>query len=157
MVRWVVDHKRRVAVMTFGLFFVAVIGMIFVQKQFFPNSDRPEVIIDVNLPSGSAFSTTEVTVKHLEAVIQKEPEAKMVTSYVGQGMPRFVLITNPELLNPAYAQMIVMTDGPKERDQLKVKLSEIIADGAFPEARVRVKQSVFAPPRNSSGTTPRRR
>ena len=146
LVRWVVDHKRLTAAITLGMFFISVFCMGFVSKQFFPNSDRPEVIIEVNLPPGSAISTTEATVKHLETVIRNEPQAKIVSSYLGEGMPRFVLSSNPELRNPAYAQIIVMTDGPKERDILKVKLRHIIAEGVFPEARVRAKQFVFGPP-----------
>jgi multidrug efflux pump subunit AcrB len=146
LVRWVIDHKKNTAFITLAMFFGAVVCMGFVNKQFFPNSDRSEVIIEINLPPGSAYSTTETVVKRLESTIRKEPEAKIVTSYVGQGMPRFVLTTNPELLNPAYAQLIVMTNGPMERDKLKIKLRQLIAEGAFPEARVRVKQFVFGPP-----------
>ena len=70
----------------------------------------------------------------------------MVTSYIGQGMPRFILSTNPELPNPAYAQIVVVTEGHAARDALKIKLRSLIAQGAFPEARVRVTQFVFGPP-----------
>ena len=145
-VRWVFDHKHLTAFVTIAMFFVAVVCMGFVSKQFFPNSDRPEIVVEVNLPQGSAFATTEATVKRIEDTIRNEPQAKIISSYVGQGMPRFILSTNPELRNPAFAQIIVMTDGPKDREILKVKIRQIIADGAFPEARVRVKQFVFGPP-----------
>jgi multidrug efflux pump subunit AcrB len=117
-----------------------------VEKQFFPNSDRPELTVEINLPPGSAFAATDRTVKNLEKTIMAEPEAQAVTSYIGQGMPRFILPTNPELPNPAYAQMVVQTEGPAARDALKPKLRNLAAQGAFPEARVRVKQFVFGPP-----------
>jgi multidrug efflux pump subunit AcrB len=120
--------------------------MGFLQKQFFPNSDRPEIILDVNLPPGSAYSTTENTVKRIEQTVMKDSLAKIVTSYIGQGMPRFILSTNPELQNPAYAQIIVLTEGPKQRNELKDRLQKTVANGAFPEARVRVGQFVFGPP-----------
>ena len=61
-------------------------------------------------------------------------------------MPRFILPLNPELPNPAFAQIVVQTEGHGARDSLKKKLRQIIAQGAFPEARVRVKQFVFGPP-----------
>ncbi len=146
LVRIVVNRKWIVAGVTMGLFFGAVVGMGFVQQQFFPNSDRPEIILDINLPPGSAYSTTESTVKRIEQNIMKDPLAKIVTSYIGQGIPRFVLTTNPELQNTAYAQIVVLTDGPGQRDDLMRRLRKKVADGAFPEARVRIKQFVFGPP-----------
>ncbi len=146
IVRRVVDHKWIAAGVTIALFIVAVVGMGSVEKQFFPNSDRPELIVDVNLPPGTAFAATDRTVKNIEKTILAEPEAKDVTSYIGQGMPRFILPTNPELPNPAYAQIVVLTNGSAARDALKKKLRSHITRGAFPEARVRVNQFVFGPP-----------
>ena len=146
MVRKVVDHKWLAAGVTIALFILSVVGMGSVEKQFFPNSDRAELTIEVNLPPGSAFAATDSSVKNIEKTIMAEPEARAVTSYIGQGMPRFILSLNTELPNPAYAQIVVATDGPAARDALKSKLRDIIAQGAFPEARVRVKQFVFGPP-----------
>ncbi|MGC7995770.1 hypothetical protein ACP3WK_24540, partial [Salmonella enterica] len=79
-----------------------------VQKQFFPNSERPELTLEINLPPGSAFAATDAVVKQIEANLRQEPEAEIVSSYVGQGTPRFFLSVNPELPNPAFAQMIVL-------------------------------------------------
>jgi multidrug efflux pump subunit AcrB len=146
IVRRVVNHKWAAAGVTIALFMLSVVGMGSVEKQFFPNSDRPELTVEINLPPGSAFAATDRTVKNLEKTIMAEPEAQAVTSYIGQGMPRFILPTNPELPNPAYAQMVVQTEGPAARDALKPKLRNLAAQGAFPEARVRVKQFVFGPP-----------
>src|SRR5206468_4229740 len=80
------------------------------EQQFFPNSDRPELLVDINLPPGTAFSVTEATVSTIEQMIIPEPEATVVTSYIGQGMPRFVLASDPLLPNPAYGQAGGMTD-----------------------------------------------
>jgi multidrug efflux pump subunit AcrB len=146
IVRRVVDHKWIAAGITIVLFMLSIVGMGSVEKQFFPNSDRPELTVEVNLPPGSAFAATEKSVKKIEKTIMAEPEARMVTSYIGQGMPRFILSTNPELPNPAYAQIVVVTEGHAARDTLKIKLLSLIAQGAFPEARVRVTQFVFGPP-----------
>uniref|UniRef100_UPI000365C895 efflux RND transporter permease subunit n=1 Tax=Herbaspirillum lusitanum TaxID=213312 RepID=UPI000365C895 len=146
LVRWCVDKKWITAAITIGVFAAAIFGMGFVQKQFFPNSERPELTIEVNLPPGSAFSATDATVKKIEEALHKEPEAKIVSSYIGQGAPRFFLSVNPELPNPAFAQLIVLTDNAKDRDALKAKFSKMIADGKFANARVRVSQFVFGPP-----------
>jgi multidrug efflux pump subunit AcrB len=146
MVRRVVDHKWLAAGVTLALFGLAVVGMGSVEKQFFPNSDRPELTVEVNLPPGSAFAATDRTVKQIEATLLAEPEAQDITSYIGQGVPRFILPLDSPLPDPAFAQIIVQTSGPKARDALKVKLRKIVARGAFPQARVRVMQFVFGPP-----------
>lgn len=146
MVRRVVDHKWLAAGVTIILFTLSVTGMGVVEKQFFPNSDRPELTVEVNLPPGTAFAATERSVKKIEKTIMAEAEAQAVTSYIGQGVPRFILPLDSELPNPAYAQIVVKTTGPAARDALKLKLRDLIAQGAFPEARVRVKQFIFGPP-----------
>src|SRR5450830_1641060 len=146
LVRWCVDRKWITAAITIGMFALSIFGMGFVQKQFFPNSERPELTIEVNLPPGSAFSTTDATIKTIEDALRKEPEAKIVSSYIGQGAPRFFLSVNPELPNPAFGQLIVLTDNSKDRDALKIKVSKMIESGKFANARVRVSQFLFGPP-----------
>ncbi|GAB3468652.1 efflux RND transporter permease subunit [Massilia terrae] len=146
LVRWCVDHKRVTAAITIGVFALAVVGMGGVQKQFFPNSERPELTLEVNLPPGSSFAATDAVVHHIEEALHKEKQARIVSSYIGQGTPRFFLSINPELPNPAFAQIIVLTAGPHERDVLKEKIRHMIADGRFPQARVRVSQFLFGPP-----------
>ncbi len=146
VVRACVDHKWLAAGITVGLFALAVVGMGRVEKQFFPNSERPELIVEVTLPTGSAFATTEASVKKVEAAIRGLPEAREITSYIGQGMPRFVLSFDPELPDPAFAQIVVQTSDAASRDALRIKLRRLVGDGLFPEARVRVLQIVFGPP-----------
>ncbi|MCJ2048751.1 efflux RND transporter permease subunit [Methylobacterium sp. J-070] len=146
VVRASVDHKWLAAGITVMLFAAAVVGMGRVEKQFFPNSERPELIVEVTLPTGSAFATTEASVKKVEAAVRGLPEAREITSYIGQGMPRFVLSFDPELPDPAFAQIVVQTPDAASRDALRIKLRKLVADGLFPEARVRVLQIVFGPP-----------
>jgi multidrug efflux pump subunit AcrB len=146
LVRWCIDRKWLTAGITGALFLLAVVGMGSVQKQFFPNSERPELTIEVNLPPGSAFSATDATVARIEAALKNEEEAKVVTSYIGQGAARFFLSVNPDLPNPAFAQLIVLTENAKARDALKGKLNKMIDAGRFAEARVRVMPFLFGPP-----------
>jgi multidrug efflux pump subunit AcrB len=89
-----------------------------VKQQFFPNSDRPEVIVEVTLPQGSSIETTEGSVRKIENWLKTQPEAKIVSSYVGGGAPRFFLAYNPELPNPNFAKMIILTPDAKARDKL---------------------------------------
>jgi multidrug efflux pump subunit AcrB len=146
IIRACVDHKWIVAGLTIAVFMMAVVGMGSVMKQFFPNSDRPELSLEVYLPPGASFASTETTVSKIEAAVRAQPEAKDVTSYVGAGTARFILSLDPLLPNPAYAQIIVRTDDAKARDALKERLRAMVADGRFPEARVNVRQFVFGPP-----------
>ena len=146
VVRACVDHRWLVAGLTLAAFAFAVVGMGSVAKQFFPNSDRPELSVEVTMPPGSAFAATERTVAAVEDVLRAQPEVRKVTSYVGAGTPRFILSLDPFLPNPAYTQIIVLTDDAAARDALKGRLRGLVAQGRFPGARVRVTQFVFGPP-----------
>ena len=146
VVRMSVDHKWLAAGITVALFAGAVVAMGKVEQQFFPNSERPELIVEVTLPAGSAFGTTEASVKRVESAVRDLPEAKEITSYIGQGMPRFVLSFDPELPDPAFAQIVVQTSDAAARDALRGKVRKLVDEGRFPEARVRVLQIVFGPP-----------
>ncbi len=146
LIRACVDHKWLALGVTVGLFSISVLGMTLVKKQFFPNSDRTELTLEINLPAGSAFTTTEQTVRRVEKVMMALPEAKHVTSYIGEGAPRFFFSLNSELPNPAFAQVVIQTENPEQRDILKHKIRGLVAEGRFPEARVRVTQFVFGPP-----------
>ena len=146
VVRLSVDHKWLAAGITVALFAAAAAGMGKVEKQFFPNSERSELIVEVTLPTGSAFATTEASVRKVEAAVRAIPEAGEITSYIGQGMPRFVLSFDPELPDPAFAQVVVQTADAHARDVLRGKVRQLVDAGGFPEARVRVLQIVFGPP-----------
>ncbi|MCJ2128669.1 efflux RND transporter permease subunit [Methylobacterium sp. E-045] len=146
IVRMSVDHKWMAAGITVALFAGAVVAMGKVEQQFFPNSERAELIVEVTLPAGSAFATTEASVKRLESALRTLPEAGEITSYIGQGMPRFVLSFDPELPDPAFAQIVVQSADAHARDSLRTKVRKLVDEGRFPEARVRVLQIVFGPP-----------
>ena len=141
----VIARKWLVAASVVGLFVAAVLGMAVVKKQFFPISDRPEVLIEVQMPYGTSITQTSASTAMVEAWLAKQPEAKIVTAYVGQGAPRFYLAMGPELPDPSFAKIVVRTDNQDEREVLKKRLREAIADGLAPGARVRVTQLVFGP------------
>ncbi|MGA4239792.1 efflux RND transporter permease subunit [Ralstonia nicotianae] len=141
----VIARKWLVAGSVVGLFALAILGMAVVKKQFFPISDRPEVLVEVQMPYGTSINQTSAATAKLEAWLAKQKEAQIVTSYVGQGAPRFYLAMGPELPDSSFAKIVIRTDSQEERDALKQRLRQAIADGLAPEARVRVTQLVFGP------------
>ena len=141
----VIARKWLVAGAVVGLFALAIAGMAVVKKQFFPISDRPEVLVEVQMPYGTSINQTDAASAKLEAWLAKQKEAKIVTAYIGQGAPRFYLAMGPELPDPSFAKIVIRTDSQEERDALKQRLRQAVADGLAPEARVRVTQLVFGP------------
>lgn len=141
----VITRKWLVAGAVVGLFVLAILGMAVVKKQFFPISDRPEVLIEVQMPYGTSITQTSAVAAKVEAWLAKQEEARIVTAYVGQGAPRFYLAMGPELPDPSFAKIVVRTDSQDEREALKLRLRQAIAAGLAPEARVRVTQLVFGP------------
>ncbi|QNA86418.1 efflux RND transporter permease subunit [Sphingomonas sp. So64.6b] len=145
IIAWAVRRKVLVTLATLGAFLVAGAGMALVKKQFFPASDRPEVLVEVQMPKGTAIAQTSEAAKQVETWLRKQPEAKIVTAYVGQGAPRFFMSLSPELPDPSFAKIVVLTADEEARDALKVRLRQAAAEGLAPQARVRATQLVFGP------------
>jgi multidrug efflux pump subunit AcrB len=143
---WVIRHKWLVAAGVIGAFVVAILGMGVVKKQFFPTSDRPEVLVEVQMPYGTSIERTSAATAKVEAWLARQKEARIVTAYIGQGAPRFFLAMSPELPDPSFAKIVVLAGNDQEREALKFRLRQAVADGLAPEARVRVTQIVFGPP-----------
>ena len=141
--------RRRWAIVggTVGLLIVSIVGMAtVVEKQFFPSSDRPEVLVSVYMPQGSSVAVTNDTVKKIEAILAPLPEVKTLSAYVGAGAPRFFISASPEPPNPGFAKIIAVTHNDVERERVIALLRERVALGEFPEARVRVTGLLFGPP-----------
>jgi multidrug efflux pump subunit AcrB len=141
----VIARKWLVAGSVVGLFVLAILGMGVVKKQFFPISDRPEVLVEVQMPYGTSIAQTSAATAKIETWLARQKEARIVTAYIGQGAPRFYLAMGPELPDPSFAKIVIRTDDQGEREVLKHRLRKAIADGLVPEARVRVTQLVFGP------------
>src|SRR5207248_3092735 len=97
------------------------------------------------MPEGSSIEATADAVAKVEAWLRQQPEAKIVTSYIGQGAPRFFFAMSPELPDPSFAKLVILTANAEEREALKLRLREKIAEGLAPEARLRATQLVFGP------------
>lgn len=142
-----VRRRKTVVAATLLLLGLSVFAMAqLVQKQFFPGSDRPEVLVSVNLPQGSAIGSTEATVHRLEAILAGMPEVRTLSSYVGAGAPRFFISANPEQPDPAFAKLIAIGHDAAARNRIMDELQRRIDAGEFPEARVRVTRLLFGPP-----------
>ncbi|KQZ22037.1 efflux RND transporter permease subunit [Caulobacter sp. Root1472] len=146
LVVWTIDNRFKVAAGVGAAMVAAVVMMGGVKQQFFPLSDRPEVLIEVQMPEGQSISSTSQAVSQVEAWLRKQPEAKIFTSYIGQGAPRFFLAISPELPDPSFAKIVVLTPDEKARDALKKRLRQFAASGTIPGAKIRATQIVFGPP-----------
>lgn len=145
LIEFAVRHKFMTCAVVGIVMALSVVGMGGVKQQFFPTSDRPEVLVEVRMPEGTSIEATTATVEKLEGWLQEQPEAKIVTSYIGQGAPRFFFAMAPELPDPAFAKIVVLTPDAHGREALKHRLRASIAEGLAPEAYVRVTQLVFGP------------
>jgi multidrug efflux pump len=140
--RW----RRSVVAATVLMFVASIAGFGFVQQQFFPTSTRTELFFEMRLPEGSAIGVTDAAAKKAESLLAGDPDIVTYTTYVGQGSPRFWLGLNPVLPNPNFAQVVIVTKDLDARERVKARLEHAIAEGAVPEARVRVDRFVFGPP-----------
>ena len=142
-VRW----RLAVIAATIGIFAGAIVGFGHVQQQFFPLSERPELFFQLRLPAGSAIGTTTAAVEQAEKLLgQHDPDIATYTAYVGQGSPRFWLGLNPELPNEAFAEIVIVANGTEARERVKARVEKAVAEGALPQARVRVDRFDFGPP-----------
>jgi multidrug efflux pump subunit AcrB len=124
---------------------LAIFGSTLVPQQFFPNSDRPELVVELRLKEGSSFAATTEQVRKMEAVLAKDEDVKFYTAYTGAGQPRFYLSLDPELPNPGYAAFVVMTKGLEAREKVRARLMASV-DEQFPSAWVRVTRLELGPP-----------
>jgi len=144
-IAFAMERRWRVIGATAVAFGLAVGGSRLVPQQFFPNSDRPELVVELRLKEGSSFAATTEQVKKMEAVLAKDEGVKFFTAYTGAGQPRFYLSLNPELPNPGYAAFIVMTKGVEDREKVRARLMARVND-EFPAVWVRVTRLELGPP-----------
>ncbi len=128
-----------------ALFGASLYGARFVQQQFFPASDRPEVLVELTLPKGASIWATDAESKKLEAILKEAPEVERFSFYVGGGAIRFYLPLDVQLDNDFFSQAVIVTKGIAERDALIKKLEKAFAEG-FDEVLVRIHPLEVGPP-----------
>src|SRR3989449_1069183 len=124
LITFAVRHKFVTCGIVGIAFALSGVGMGALKQQFFPTSDRPEVLVEVRLPEGTSIGTTTATAEKLERCLHAQSEAKIVTSYIGQGAPRFFFAMAPELPDPAFAKIVVLTPDAGAREALKQRFRD---------------------------------
>jgi multidrug efflux pump len=130
---------------TLGLCALSALGMHLVPQQFFPSSDRPELLVDLQLPENASIYATRDVSARVDAVLKGDPNVDHWSTYVGQGAVRFYLPLNVQLPNDFFAQAVVVTKGLQQRERVKAKLEQLLAT-EFPNVVGRVYPLELGPP-----------
>lgn len=144
-VGWAVRHRLVVLALTLATFMVSLWSFQFIPKNFFPQSSRPEILVDLWLPEGTSILEVERQAKALEARIMDDGDKRFVATYIGEGAPRFFLPLDQQLRNPNFAQLLVMANDEPARERLIAKLRRILSED-FPEVRGKVDRLFLGPP-----------
>jgi len=144
-VSWCVQYRWVTIGATVLLFALGIAGMGRVQQQFFPDSSRPEIIVDIWFPEGTSFAANELTTRRVEQRLMREAGVTSVSTWLGSGVPRFYLPLDQVFAQTNVSQMIVLPKDLKIRESLRIKLPALLAT-EFPEVRGRVKLLPNGPP-----------
>ncbi|MBT9507557.1 efflux RND transporter permease subunit [Rhodoferax sp.] len=144
-VNWCVEYRWTTIGLMLLTFALGIVGMGRVQQQFFPDSSRPEILLDVWFPEGTSFAANEATTKRVEKRLMDEAGVVSVSTWVGSGVPRFYLPLDVVFPQSNVSQFILMPQDLKVREALRIKLPALLAQ-EFPEVRGRVKVLPNGPP-----------
>ena len=139
------EHRWLTIGATVLIFALGLLGMTRVQQQFFPDSSRPEIMVDVWFPEGTALAANEAVVQDMEGVFRTLAGVQSVTAWVGSGVPRFYLPLDQVFPQPNVSQFILLTDGIAQCKALQEQLPPLLAE-KFPQVRARVKLLSNGPP-----------
>ena len=132
--------------LTLIAFGASIYGMKFVEQQFFPSSDRPELIVDWNLPQNASIHDTDMQMARFEKdMLDGDPDVDHYSTYVGAGAPRFVLSFDVQIGDASYGQTVILTKGLAVRDKLRAKLQDYLTR-TFPGTDAYVKLLDIGPP-----------
>jgi multidrug efflux pump subunit AcrB len=145
MVDWCVRHRWITIGATVLTFALGIVGMGKVQQQFFPDSSRPEILVDLWMPEGSSVRASDEVARRAEARFARMEGVTAVSTWVGSGVPRFYLPLDQIFPQTNVSQMILMTDSIASRERLRKELPGLLAQ-EFPEVRGRVKLLPNGPP-----------
>ncbi|WP_313175225.1 efflux RND transporter permease subunit [Massilia sp.] len=145
LVTWCVEFRKTTIVLSLAVFALGVFGFKFIEKQFFPDSSRPELMVEMWLPEGTSFAANEALVKKFEAFVREQPNVESITSYVGTGSPRFYLPLDQIFPQSNVSQFVVLPTSAAHRQELLVKIEKVFRE-EFPEVRGRVKLLPNGPP-----------
>ncbi|RFO98432.1 multidrug transporter AcrB [Rhodoferax lacus] len=145
VLNWCLAHRWMTIGATVLVFALGIVGMGQVQQQFFPDSSRPEVLVDAWFPEGTSFAANEEVATRIEARLLREEGVTNVTTWIGSGLPRFYLSLNQIFPQSNVSQFMLISKDQASRERLKNKLPIILAQ-EFPEVRGRVQVLPNGPP-----------
>ncbi|MBB1630238.1 efflux RND transporter permease subunit [Cupriavidus sp. UME77] len=145
LVHWCVTWRKTVIAITLVAFGLGLYAFKFVEKQFFPDSSRPELMVELWLPEGTSFAQTEAEARRFEAALRGDREIASLTTFVGSGAPRFYLPLDQIFPQTNVAQVIVMPAEVALRDRVRQRVVDLLARD-FPQLRGRVKLLPNGPP-----------
>jgi multidrug efflux pump len=144
-VGWSVRRRGLVLALAFIAFGASIFAFKYIPQNFFPQSSRPEILVDLWLPEGTGTAEAEAQAKAFEAKVLPDPDQRLVATYVGEGAPRFFLPLDQQLSNPNFAQLLVIAKDVPSRERLIVKMRHILAED-FPSIRYKVDRLFLGPP-----------
>ena len=145
VIAWCVKRRRIVVALTLVAFVAGIGGFAFIPQQFFPASNRPEILVDLTLPEGSSFKQTEAQAIQVEKAVMADHDVATVTTFIGEGAPRFYLPLDQQLRNQNFAQLLVMPKSLEERDPVIDRVRNLLAT-SYPEIRFKVDRLFNGPP-----------
>src|SRR5262249_3470635 len=131
--------------LTLALFVAAVLALPLIPRQFFPSSDRPELLVDLSLPQNASIYASEAAARRFDAVLKNDADVAPSSTSGGRGAIRFYLPLNVQLPNDFFAQAVIVAKDVAARERLRGKLAKILADD-FPSAVSRIYPLELGPP-----------
>ena len=138
-------RRKLVVALTFAALAASIASFAFIPKQFFPTSNRPEILVDLWLPEGASFAETERDAKRLEQRLLQDPDIATVTTFVGEGAPRFYLPLDQQLKNQNFAQLLLMSKSLEARERVLTRVRDALAQD-FPNVRSKADRLFNGPP-----------
>lgn len=145
LAHWCLDNRRKVIGLTAAALVAGCVGMVVVEQQFFPDSNRPELLVDLWLPEGAPLDASEELVKRVDEQLRRMDGVETVSSFIGSSVPRFYLPIEQALPQDCFSQLVIVPRDNEVRDRLRWELPQLLAD-QFPEARNRVQLLPNGPP-----------
>ncbi|MGX4643046.1 efflux RND transporter permease subunit [Massilia sp. SYSU DXS3249] len=145
VVTWCVEYRKTTIALSLAVFALGVFGFKFIEKQFFPDSSRPELMVEMWSPEGTSFAANEALVKRFETFVRKQEGVESVTSYVGTGSPRFYLPLDQIFPQSNVSQLVVLPVDAEARERVRIAIETAFRND-FPEVRGRVKLLPNGPP-----------
>ncbi|MDB5793579.1 MAG: multidrug transporter AcrB [Massilia sp.] len=145
VVTWCVEYRKLTIALSLAVFALGVFGFSFIEKQFFPDSSRPELMVEMWTPEGTSFAANEALVQRFEGFVRQQKGVESITSYVGSGSPRFYLPLDQIFPQSNVSQLVVLPVDAEARDRLRVTIENAFRND-FPEVRGRVKLLPNGPP-----------